>query len=246
MKTTFFKTTLLAFTFIAFSQSACAQWGSDNIKGNGNIKTEKRTVKEYDQIKVSGSFDAFLVAGTEGKITIEAEENLLPYIITENKGSALIIKTENGTNLRPSRNKKILITVPFEDIEEVSLAGSGDVMNKDLITAARFETSVTGSGDVVLEVNADHIEGSVAGSGDLTLKGRAKSVKLQVAGSGDIHASELKTTDAEANVAGSGDIRMYCDGGELKARVSGSGDIRYSGTPSREDTKVSGSGSISN
>jgi len=44
-------------------------------------------------------------------------------------------------------------------------------------------------------------------------------------------------------VAGSGDIRIYCNG-VLKARVAGSGDIKYKGNPSKEDTKVAGSGDI--
>ena len=34
--------------------------------------------------------------------------------------------------------------------------------------------------------------------------------------------------------------------GELKVRVSGSGDVTYSGNPTNKDTKVSGSGSVSN
>ena len=38
---------------------------------------------------------------------------------------------------------------------------------------------------------------------------------------------------------------MVCNG-KLKARVSGSGDISYSGNPTNKDTKVSGSGDISN
>ena len=240
------KNIILTFIVTAISISAHAQWGTKNIKGNGKLKTITRTVNDYDEVKVSGSFDVFLVAGTEGKLTIEAEENLMEYIITETTGDALIIKTQKNTNLKTSRNKNITITVPFKDLDAVSLAGSGDISNKDLITAEHFTTSLTGSGDIILEVSAQHISGSVAGSGDLTLKGKTQDAELQVAGSGDIHAQDLRATNADANIAGSGDIVMVCDGGTLHARISGSGDIKYSGTPSREDTKVSGSGSISN
>ncbi|MGV6832311.1 MAG: GIN domain-containing protein, partial [bacterium] len=47
------------------------------------------------------------------------------------------------------------------------------------------------------------------------------------------------------SVAGSGDAEVVCRE-SLKARVAGSGDIEYKGNPAKEDTKVSGSGSISN
>lgn len=55
------------------------------IKGNGTMKTITRTTSDYDGIKCAGSFDYILVAGTEGSIKIEGEENLLEYIVTERK-----------------------------------------------------------------------------------------------------------------------------------------------------------------
>jgi hypothetical protein len=68
---------------------------------------------------------------------------------------------------------------------------------------------------------------------------------LRLAGSGDIHAFGLQSNHTEASIAGSGDIEVVSNQ-SLKARVSGSGDIEYKGNPSKEDTKVSGSGKISN
>ncbi|MCO4821981.1 MAG: DUF2807 domain-containing protein, partial [Flavobacteriaceae bacterium] len=55
----------------------------------------------------------------------------------------------------------------------------------------------------------------------------------------------LQSNHTEASVAGSGDIEIVSNK-SLKARVSGSGDIEYKGNPDKEDSKVSGSGSISN
>jgi hypothetical protein len=239
------KKLLVILGIIGISTSVNAQWGSKKVKGNGNVTQTTRDLKTYDAVHVSGFFDVFLVAGEEGKIQLEGESNLLDHVITEVRGNVLDIKTENGVNLQPSHNNMITITVPFKDLDEVNLSGSGDVVSRDRITATSFSTSVAGSGDVVLEVEATNIEASLSGSGDLTIKGQTEDVKLNLSGSGDIHASELKATNAEASVAGSGDISLNCDGGILKARVAGSGDIEYSGNPSREDSKVVGSGSIS-
>ena len=99
---------------------------------------------------------------------------------------------------------------------------------------------------MVLEVNAQDVTAAVAGSGDLSLSGSTQKSHLKVAGSGDLHASDLKSNDADASIAGSGDISLYCNGGTLKATVAGSGDIVYSGKPDKVDSKVVGSGSVSN
>ncbi|MEH6406403.1 MAG: head GIN domain-containing protein [Leeuwenhoekiella sp.] len=240
------KKILTIIALIGLAIPASAQWGSQKVKGNGNKKTITRSISDYDKVNVSGSFDVFLVAGKEGEITIEAVENLMEYIITETEGNSLKIKTEKGYNLQPSNRMGIIITVPFEDLDEVTLAGSGDIQNKDLIKSNSFECSVSGSGDMVLDVEGGDIEASVAGSGDLTLRGSADKLEVNVTGSGDIHGKEMKAHDTEANVTGSGDIVINCDGGNLKARVTGSGDIQYVGDPAKEDFKVTGSGSISN
>lgn len=239
------KSILLIVALMFATVSHAQWWGNKKVKGNGNMTTETRSTGEYDGVKCAGSMDYILVAGTEGKIKLEGESNLLEYIITEIKGNDLIIKVEKGVNLSPSWNKTIKVTIPFKDISSVSLAGSGDLWNEDKITANDFSVSLAGSGDMTLNIEATSVEGSLAGSGDITLKGNTNNLSLRLAGSGDIHAFGLQSNHTEASIAGSGDMEIVSNQ-SLKARVSGSGDIEYKGKPSKEDTKVSGSGTISN
>ncbi len=220
-------------------------WGNEKVKGNGNMTTETRTTGDYDGIKCAGSMDFILVAGTEGKIKIEGEENLLKHIITEVKNGNLIVKTENGINLRPSLNKTIKVTIPFKDISSVSLAGSGDLWNTDKITATDLDVSLAGAGDIILDIETTSVEGSIAGSGDLTLKGNTNNLTAKVAGSGDFHGFTLQANHTTVSVAGSGDAEVVSNK-SIKARVAGSGDIEYRGKPEKEDTKVAGSGTIKN
>ncbi len=237
MKTSLLLTALL-FT-ITFS------FADKKIKGNGNMTTINRSTSDYDGIKCAGSFDYILVAGTEGNITLEGESNLLDYIITEVKDNNLIIKTQKNVYLRPSNNRTIKITIPFQDISKVALAGSGDLWNKDVINASDLKVALAGSGDIVLNIQASSVTGNIAGSGDLTLKGNTNKLVAKVAGSGDFHGFKLQANHTEVSIAGSGDAEVVSNE-SLYARVAGSGDIEYRGNPKKEDTKVSGSGSISN
>ncbi len=224
---------------------ANAQWGGKSIKGNGNMTTVTRSTSDYDAIRCAGWMDFVLVKGEEGAIKIEGEENLLDYIITETEGNTLSIKTKKGVNLKTSHNKTITITIPFKDIDKVSLSGSGDVNTKDKIESNNFEVKLAGSGDIVLDIDASSIKAGISGSGDITLNGKTDTLKANVTGSGDFHGFNLQANNTEATVTGSGDVMVVCNN-ELKARVTGSGDIEYKGNPKREDSKVTGSGSISN
>jgi len=232
-------TTIIAFLII--STSVNAQFFTKKIKGNGNIETENRSVSDYDKIGVAGAFEVQLIKGSEGKITVKADENLMEYIITEVKNGTLKIKTKKGYNIRTKRTIKI--TVPFNDIEAVSLAGSGEVYSKDRIDSSHLELSVAGSGSMKLEVSSKNLKSSVAGSGNLRLTGDTKEFKCSVAGSGNINSYDLKAKKVTVNVAGSGNVRVNAID-EIHANSAGSGDIYYSGNPEIQKIKSAGSGSV--
>jgi hypothetical protein len=224
--------------------SCSAQWGK-TIKGNGNNVTIERSTGDYDGIAVSGWFDVDLVSGNEGEITLQGEENLLEYIITEVKDGKLVIKTEKGVNLKSSSWKsEIRITVPVQSINSVSMSGSGDIVGKTKIKSDKFSTAMSGSGDITLDIDSSTISASMSGSGDITLSGTTKDFDATVSGSGDIEAYNLEAENVSATVSGSADIQVTAKK-SIKARVSGSGDISYRGNPEKVDTKTSGSGDIS-
>ncbi|QCE42662.1 head GIN domain-containing protein [Psychroserpens sp. NJDZ02] len=243
--TTLKQTLVLGLTLLIFT-SCNAQWGNGKkIKGNGNVTTITRSTSDYDAIRLAGWMDFKLVKGTEGNITIEGEENLLNYIITEVESNSLLIKIKNNINLKPSGSKTITITIPFDDIDKVSLAGSGDVSSNATINSNNFETKVSGSGDMTLDIKSINVDATVTGSGDLTLTGHTKNLEASVTGSGDFHAGRLQADNAQTKVTGSGGIVVYAKD-NLKAKVTGSGDIEYKGNPEKVDKKVTGSGDISN
>ncbi|WP_299549560.1 head GIN domain-containing protein [Seonamhaeicola sp.] len=241
MQSTIKKRTVLFLFSLFVAGASYAQWNS--VKGNGNMTTVTRTTGDYDGIKCAGNMDFVLVSGNEGQIKIEGEENLMEYIVTEVKGSNLIVKVKNGKTLKSSKGKTIKVTIPFEAISKVSLAGSGDLWNESPISASDLDVSLAGSGDIVLDVKATSAKGAVAGSGDLTLKGSTNNLEVKVAGSGDFHGFSLESNNTEVSIAGSGDAKVVSNE-SIKGRVAGSGDIVYRGNPEKEDNKVAGSGTI--
>jgi hypothetical protein len=216
----------------------------EKIKGNGKITSASRTTSDYESIAITGFFDVHLVPGKEGNITIKGEENLVPLLKIEVVGKQLKISTEKNKNISTSKGQDIIVTVPVESINLVSLTGSGDVIAKQPIRTSSFSAQLTGSGDMNLEVESTSITIDVTGSGDVNIAGTTDELDTDLNGSGDIDTSNLKAKNVHAEVSGSGDTTVYCTE-SLHARVSGSGDIQYKGDPKKKDTKVSGSGSIS-
>lgn len=234
------KSIILALLLI-ITTNVNAQWFGKKIRGNDNTVTKTRHVDDYDKIAVAGSFDIKLVAGTEGDIIITMDENLLEYLVTEVEGDKLKIRWEKGVNVYS--NHKMLITIPFKDIDAVSLSGSGDIKNEDLIKADNFRTSLSGSGDIKLMVDTNSLASAISGSGDISIKGNTNKLDCSIAGSGDFDGFKLTANDVSIKISGSGDADVKASE-NLKVSIAGSGDVTYIGNP-RQNVKISGSGSVS-
>ncbi|MFD0992856.1 head GIN domain-containing protein [Tenacibaculum geojense] len=236
------KKLLVLSTVLLTCFTACSQWwGGEKIKGNGNVINEKRPIDSFENVTVGGSFDVYLVDGKEGQVNLEGEENILPYIITEVDGKTLKIKFKNNTNIKTTR--RLIVTVPFEQISAVSLGGSGNVVVKKEIKTSNASFSIGGSGDIEAMVTASNIKGNIGGSGSIKLSGSTDDFKCSIAGSGSIHAYELTADNLKANIAGSGSIQTSVKT-KIKANVVGSGSVYYKGNPKYVDSNAIGSGDV--
>jgi len=130
------------------------------------------------------------------------------------------------------------------DLTGVSLSGSGSMRSDGILRAESFQASVSGSGDVRLELDiASELTATVSGSGDLVFSGAANHVNVTVSGSGTADLRAMPAQSAEALVSGSGEAYVYASD-SLNARVSGSGDVFYYGAPQSVTRAVTGSGRI--
>lgn len=239
-----FKKIIFSLLVVILSQSLSAQnWGGNGkkIRGNGNVITVNRTTSDYNGISVGGSFDVVLVKGKEGTIQIEGEENVIPYIETEVKRNSLKIKYRNNSNVRTTR--KLTVTITFEDIDKVSLGGSGNITCQNTIKSSEFSVSLGGSGNITLDVEADKISSSIGGSGNINLAGKTTDFNCSIAGSGSINGYNLNSDTTNATIAGSGNIKTTVNK-NIKAKVVGSGNIFYKGNPKYTDIKSVGSGNV--
>lgn len=227
---------------IAIVISSCEYIFRKTVHGNGNITTEQRTVSNADRIKSQGNFNVDIIQGEPSSVKIEADENLIPYILTESRNGALVIHAREGYNL--TSENKIKITVTTDRLQEVEVAGTGDINGEGQFTGSdHLKISVAGSGNINLDVNTPEVESSIAGTGNITLSGETKNSKIEIAGVGNYKAEGLLSENVDVHIAGSGNARVYAEN-SLSVNIAGSGDVYYKGNASVKQS-VAGSGKIS-
>lgn len=234
------KIILLAF-LVALSAVSCDSIFKETIHGNGESTSEQRNADVTDKIKSYGNFDIVVVQGTSKSITVQADENLLPYIVTENKDGALVVKAKENYNL--SSNNKILVTVTTDKLSELAVAGSGNVRGEGkFVGSDHLKLNIAGTGNVTLDVNTPDIDSDIAGTGSITLTGETKSSKIEITGMGDYNAEKLLSESVAIRITGSGNAKVHAEN-NLDIHIAGSGNVDYSGNAAVKQD-IAGSGKI--
>jgi hypothetical protein len=220
-------------TFNGFAQDDKAQANSAN---NRNVGT-------FSKVDISGGMDVYLTEGNSENIKIEAKGIDLDKIITEVNGDELKISMKNGGNWSWGKDVEIKVYVTYRTLKSISSSGSSDVFCKSKLKNESMNISVSGSGNLTAEMEVKDLEVRVSGSSDIRLAGKADTQDITISGSGDFKGGDLEGKNVKVKVSGSGDASVWANE-SIEARVSGSGDISYKGNPSKEISKVSGSGSV--
>lgn len=226
---------------ILLAAMAVFLYSCNSVTGNGNVTREQRSLAPVNAIHTSGSIDLVIVPGKEYAVTVENDDNLLPYVITEVRGDVLDIHYKEGTSVMRDH---ALVTVSVPSISKISSSGSADIKTRGVLSSDReMVLTTSGSGDIEAEVDAPSVKVTGSGSGDISLSGRTKDFECRVSGSGDIECANLKSENVTIQVSGSSDAHVFASV-SLKATITGSGDIYYAGHPSSPEIRISGSGSV--
>jgi hypothetical protein len=204
--------------------------------GNGNIKEEQRQVGEFTGVEVGGGVHVDIRIGSERRVTITADENLLPLIRTRvEKG---VLRLDRERELRPTRPIKLSVVTPKLDL----IAASGGVKVKAQASASRKFT-LEGNGGTEIDVrgiDAEDLVVDLTGGGEAKLSGRAKSASFDLSGGVVLDAHGLGVETAKINASGGVDARIAVSK-EITGDMAGGVSLRVKGRPSIKVESTGGS-----
>lgn len=221
-----FTTFLMMITLTAFSQNR-----------------ETRDIADFDEVAMKLSGKVYIKLGNKNEVILEGEQSELDKVVTDVRGGRLTIGQEGrGRWSWRSSRAKLNVYITVKALNGAFVNGSGDIIGQDVFKSDDFKVSVSGSGDIELELDAKDVDSRISGSGNVELSGSAQYTKLSISGSGKYLAEEMKTDDYQISISGSGRASINAQE-RLDVRISGSGSVFYRGRPS-VNSNVSGSGRV--
>ncbi len=153
--------------------------------GSGNLVTETRQVSGFEKIAFSGVGDLVIIQDGTESVTVETDDNLLQYLVTDVRDGTLQLRLErNGVdNFRPTR---LVFTVHVKKLTDVAASGTWAITAETIITD---NLSIVGNGTGRVDIGtltADSLTVTLSGAIEMYAAGRVTSQSITINGTGTV------------------------------------------------------------
>lgn len=169
-----------------------------------------------DTIRLALSMPVRLVPGTGNDVVLRGKPETIAHL--ELKGGRLRADCRNLPN-----GQTVTIELPSRALQNVRLSGSATATIGPL-DQPTLALTVSGSGQVQVNGTVERLSVAIRGSGDIRLNDVAmKRLTARIAGSGNLEAGPKD--EADITIAGSGNVRLLSRPATLNTKIAGSGRI---------------------
>jgi hypothetical protein len=190
------------------------------VTGSGTVATESRNVSGFNGLVVNGTGKVSVEwTGTEA-LSISADGNLLPYIVTEVRGSTLVI--EYKRNVVFDRVSDLTFKLAVKNLNSIEVNGAAAIEGKN--------------------IDAERLSVNMSGAGALKMQGKIVQQDVTLNGTGAYNAENVEGKRATVTNSGAGAAVVRVSD-QLNATINGIGMIEYIGNP-QVTKNVSGIGVV--
>lgn len=232
------KTLVFALMMLIFNSCVI----NNNVKGNGDRKTETRTINsEITNLVVSNAIQVKLTQGDTPELKVTADSNIINHIETKQEGSTLYIKTAFGTNL--DFNNDVIVNLKIPNIYNISTSSASSVEGKNTIISKELTLETSSSSLIEIALETEQLTVDSSSASEVILNGKAINVQLDSSSSSTINAGQLLANNIIAKASSASEIK--CNPIiNLEARASSSGDIKFVNKPKYIKKSESSAGNV--
>ena len=128
------KLNLLIVVYLLFFISIVT--AQEKVKGNRVVTIEERELSEFSKIEISNNFDVFISESSQNELSVEADENLHSYIITDVEDGVLKIFTSSKIIRKNKLNIILKLTndIEYIEVKDTSKLITESIFKNDTIT----------------------------------------------------------------------------------------------------------------
>ncbi len=244
--TSYPKTRIMRILFISLLTatlfSSCYFGMGERVRGNGNIISREESVGPFNSIDVGGAIVVRISQGGDHSVRIETDENLMEFLDVFTEGNTLVIRSERGYNLDPS--KEVIAYVSAPAYKNLEVSGASKIIGENTISGSEtLRLDASGASEIALQVNGGEVVGDLSGASHVRLSGQVSTIDIQGSGASHVKAFDLVADEAIFDFSGASTADVTANK-KLRVDASGASHVRYRGNAS-VDSHTSGASSVS-
>ncbi|RKR83082.1 putative autotransporter adhesin-like protein [Mucilaginibacter gracilis] len=207
--------------------------------GSGKMITEKRDVKGFSKLDISGSYTVVIKQDSVESISVTADDNLMKYVKVNLDGDKLRVHSKGNI----CGSGKFLLTISLRNLSALKTSGAVEVSSNGKIIAKDLDMNMSGASKVTLDVDANSVTTTGSGITEINLTGQASSHNVELSGSGQLNALDfvVATYDIESSGVSHCKINVL---NQLNINSSGVADVQYKGNPAKINNNKSGASTL--
>ncbi len=238
VKTYFISVLIISFCLTA----ATAQAQKKSIRGSKNIATETRESRDFNSLEVNKGIVVLLKKG-RAKIEIEAEDNLIEYIVTEVNGNSMRVDVAPNVALVDIQPIIVSIFAETHDLRDITISSGGSIAEGS-IERDSLSCHLSGGSRLTSNITSHTLLLNVQGDSEATLSGAVDIAAIEVTGASELSGKDLSVQRCTIIAEGNSEARVRVTK-EISASASGNSKIKYYGRPKVLEKNTSGRSSVS-
>jgi hypothetical protein len=208
------------------------------LKGN-LMEKEIRHIESFTKISFKDYGTLVLTQGEQESLTVEADEKVLPELITEVRSGKLVLGFDEDwlkrlgkiiSSVFDREQHQITYYLTCVNLESISVSGNCKLECESLETPT-LGLHVSGYGDLSFGyLSCDSLNVHISGRGEFKGSGRADEQKVFISGSGEYKAADLTSQKTKVAISGQGNADLHVEE-DLNITISGLGQVNYHGRP---------------
>ncbi|MFA8299058.1 MAG: GIN domain-containing protein [Hyphomicrobiales bacterium] len=178
---------MLMMLFSIFSPSVNITRSGKKTVGNGTLSKEKRAIKFFNNIHLSGCFEAEICEGDIPSVEIEADENIQGIVKVDVDNNTLEVST-NQPAFNPT---KIKIVVTVDKLDSLHVEGNVDVLVRKSCFSGVLELNAKGVCRLNMDMNISYLNCNTSGACKLNLRGNVNKGIFNISGISQLRAVDL-------------------------------------------------------
>lgn len=182
----------------------------------------------FTAIDVENSFDVEYVKGDTYDVSVEIDEEFLPYLDVDvtSKGMLRVSLRKMPAKLTLTKAKKMNVTVVAPTLNSINISGSCKFTTEETIKCrGEFILQASGASKVEqIDVECNELHIYCSGASKIAMSGSAMELSAEVSGSSNCSLN-MDVADFEAKLTGASSITLNGKCDEVEAEINGSSKL---------------------